>query len=463
MDFFAELALAAVAVLPLILQPTSISSRQSDTAQQRQYPHDASDPITQAFNEAATFMLNTKGIRLDTDTKLAFYGLYKVSTQGSCTLPAPSRLDMVAWAKWDSWRQASVMSSMEAKQRYLELASIKIPQWRLNSRTAPMSSVEHAAALAAADAASVLRSQSKQRKPKPAKTTTDDNDGLGDLADDSDDDEGEGSGKASADNEKGFGASVSRMTMPEEHVVRPEDRGLLYYIQEGDVSKVEELLKQSSSLAVINTCDAEQGMAPLHWASDRNNIDIAAKLLDAGAQIDVKDAEGITPLQYAVTCGHEAMVRFLLSRGSDPTLVDGDEISCASATIQGLFTEADAALPPTVVHTAFDHARMKPISHEAPSIIVATSPTSSSTARQANPATEGLQRRQSDGSWASFSIPTSPPVEMEGDMLIVGHEQQGNNKTHLDRRIAEEEIDQDLLRFTLKPRSKQQQQPPPSQ
>ena len=39
-------------------------------------------------------------------------------------------------------------------------------------------------------------------------------------------------------------------------------------------------------------------MTPLHWACDRGNTDVIQALVDGGADIEVQDPEGQTPLYY---------------------------------------------------------------------------------------------------------------------------------------------------------------------
>ncbi len=64
------------------------------------------------------------------------------------------------------------------------------------------------------------------------------------------------------------------------------------------------------------------GWTPLHMAAARNQLKKAARLLDAGAQIDQrKEIDGEeTPLMEAAYCGHPEMVKLLLDRGANPAL-----------------------------------------------------------------------------------------------------------------------------------------------
>jgi ankyrin repeat protein len=58
-------------------------------------------------------------------------------------------------------------------------------------------------------------------------------------------------------------------------------------------------------------------MSPLLYAARDGRVDIARILLDAGADIEQTDANGITPLIIAITNNHPAVARFLIDRGAD--------------------------------------------------------------------------------------------------------------------------------------------------
>ncbi len=74
--------------------------------------------------------------------------------------------------------------------------------------------------------------------------------------------------------------------------------------------------------AVVNQVTGIGGMSPLHMSARRGTTKIAESLLDAGADIEVKDKNRETPLRRAVNCGQEHMVCLLLSRGANPLSTD---------------------------------------------------------------------------------------------------------------------------------------------
>ncbi|CAM9277259.1 unnamed protein product, partial [Ectocarpus sp. 8 AP-2014] len=49
----------------------------------------------------------------------------------------------------------------------------------------------------------------------------------------------------------------------------------------------------------------EEGRTPLHFAADRGQSTVISSLLALGAAVDSRDADGMTPLAYAVACENE--------------------------------------------------------------------------------------------------------------------------------------------------------------
>ena len=72
----------------------------------------------------------------------------------------------------------------------------------------------------------------------------------------------------------------------------------------------------------INALD-DDGFAPLHRAcAAPNSENMVLSLIDAGADVNLQDLCGDTPLHWSVFCSNEAVARILLERGADRDLVN---------------------------------------------------------------------------------------------------------------------------------------------
>jgi len=58
------------------------------------------------------------------------------------------------------------------------------------------------------------------------------------------------------------------------------------------------------------------GMTPLHYAARHNHIDVAEVLLEAGANLDAKEANGIWPLLMAISNNNMPMAHYLLDQNA---------------------------------------------------------------------------------------------------------------------------------------------------
>jgi uncharacterized protein len=60
------------------------------------------------------------------------------------------------------------------------------------------------------------------------------------------------------------------------------------------------------------------GSTALHWAVERDDVEMVDLLIRAGARVTVRTREGVTPLQLAATNGSAPMIDRLLKAGADP-------------------------------------------------------------------------------------------------------------------------------------------------
>ena len=107
-------------------------------------------------------------------------------------------------------------------------------------------------------------------------------------------------------------ANVSSVT------VSSADRELLMAVGQGHVARVDTLLKAGAN---VNTVHPPWHLTPLLAASELN-FDMVKLLVARGAQVNVHDRDGITPLMRAITLRDLRMVRLLLDAGAQINVTD---------------------------------------------------------------------------------------------------------------------------------------------
>ena len=102
-----------------------------------------------------------------------------------------------------------------------------------------------------------------------------------------------------------------------------EKNDFLNAVEDGDVSRVREMLRNNKRLGEIARF-ADDGRTPLNIAAREDNIEIVKLLLDSGVWhllsenviVNKADYNGWTPLHAAVYYGHERIVKLLLDSGA---------------------------------------------------------------------------------------------------------------------------------------------------
>lgn len=86
--------------------------------------------------------------------------------------------------------------------------------------------------------------------------------------------------------------------------------------RDNDKARVIALIENDPSLVHARN---DRNATPLHFACDKGHVEIAAVLLKAGAEINVRDVDGDTPIYWAVYSGYDEMVRLLIDHGASVT------------------------------------------------------------------------------------------------------------------------------------------------
>lgn len=108
-----------------------------------------------------------------------------------------------------------------------------------------------------------------------------------------------------------------------------EDAALADAAEQGNAALVRTLLDAGAD---ANAAQVD-GMTALHWAVDRDDSDSAALLIRAGADLDAPNRYGVPPLSLAATNANEQIVALLLDAGANPnaTLRGGETVLMTAA------------------------------------------------------------------------------------------------------------------------------------
>ena len=125
-----------------------------------------------------------------------------------------------------------------------------------------------------------------------------------------------------------------------------DQTALLAAISHNSLDEVQLLLAHGAD---VNLAD-NAGWTPLHYAAWFASSSVVLKeLLDHGASIDARNGRGITPLYFASVTGHEAQVRLLLERGADRSLASTSGYTpLRAAKVKGLDGIVALLDPPAV-------------------------------------------------------------------------------------------------------------------
>lgn len=108
--------------------------------------------------------------------------------------------------------------------------------------------------------------------------------------------------------------------------------GIVKAVQYGATARVAELIEGGCD---VNEPDPDT-VTLLHWAAINNRVEIVKLLLERGARVDALGGDlNATPLQWAVRQGHLASVVLMMNAGADPQIKDAE--GCSSIHLAAQF------------------------------------------------------------------------------------------------------------------------------
>jgi ankyrin repeat protein len=119
------------------------------------------------------------------------------------------------------------------------------------------------------------------------------------------------------------------------------DAPLADAVEQRNAKRVGTLLEER---AEVNRAQVD-GMTALHWAAYHDDLELATRLLRAGADSKATNRYGVTPLSLACTNGNEKIVELLLEERADPnTSLRGGETVLMTAARTGKLGPVKALL-----------------------------------------------------------------------------------------------------------------------
>ncbi|KAL7540497.1 hypothetical protein ACHAXR_010167 [Thalassiosira sp. AJA248-18] len=251
--------------------------------------------LQQLFVEAVKVARKFSGGMLDQRDQLMLYGLYKQSREGDRNGDAPSKLNVVAYAKWDAWGKFIGLPKQFAMQKYCEVV--------YHFSTGGSSSFSEGKG---DDDADIVYDDDKQVEVDEDGCPVNGGDAEGMIS-------GMGIRPSTLSGDPDAKSQNETKSTPE---VRLRNAAIA-----NDVAVLEEII---GDVCDIDDAD-EEGQTALHFAADRGSKDCLKLLVETGANVNAFDCDGIGVLQTALSAGLDIdSVRILLEAGADPEARDCD-------------------------------------------------------------------------------------------------------------------------------------------
>jgi len=98
-------------------------------------------------------------------------------------------------------------------------------------------------------------------------------------------------------------------------------------------------------IGMVSTVLPAGGWSPLMYAARENAADAALALIEAGADLDLRDADGTTALGFAIMNEHYDLAAALLEAGADPDVADRTGMTALYGAVDMVFFRSDIGRP----------------------------------------------------------------------------------------------------------------------
>eukprot|EP00551_Chaetoceros_affinis_P005268 CAMPEP_0203684162 /NCGR_PEP_ID=MMETSP0090-20130426/47896_1 /ASSEMBLY_ACC=CAM_ASM_001088 /TAXON_ID=426623 /ORGANISM="Chaetoceros affinis, Strain CCMP159" /LENGTH=433 /DNA_ID=CAMNT_0050553329 /DNA_START=91 /DNA_END=1392 /DNA_ORIENTATION=+ len=316
-----------------------------------------------AFDKACEMIKSPKisqSLSLSQNDQLMLYGLYKQAQSGnaaSSVTPPPSKLHLVAYAKYDAWTKFHDMPRDFAMMKYVEVVN-HFCHHRSSSRPATAESlggVSYATGRpeSAMTATSLLFDDNDDIIYDDDDDDTDDflsssdDDDDDDDSDDNDDNGDAGSNSNSISNER---RTKENRKLKSISVSKEEHSSLssasTFSLSARQSTLISHSTEQSHSDSNIVSYDTSTGAgkrtatstftkATLLHASSTGDKESIQQCIDNGVDVNGRDESGQTALHLTADKGYIDCVNLLLSNGADPNAADESGISVLETAVFG--------------------------------------------------------------------------------------------------------------------------------
>jgi uncharacterized protein len=96
------------------------------------------------------------------------------------------------------------------------------------------------------------------------------------------------------------------------------------FVQTIETRDMQKFYKLLGNDKVMANAKNKIGDSVLILAIKDNNIEAAKRLVEVGADVNIRDSEGITPLMYACMIGNSELVKQLVSKNADLAAQNND-------------------------------------------------------------------------------------------------------------------------------------------